>query len=98
MSIYKYTRVEESDTYYADPLDNYGETTIEQTAFGKDTDYLCYVEWTADNLPEDFSFVSMTDQEALDWCNANIEHEEWEEFTLVEWRIQDNRVLDDLMG
>jgi len=94
MAIYKYTRPEINENYYADPEVNYGDTTIEQTAFNKDQDYICYVNWDTSVLPDNFNFVSMTDTEAIEWCNTNIEHNEGEEFTIQDGRIQDNRVLE----
>ena len=92
-----YTRYAETDNYFPDPLDKYWTTTVEQTSLWNNMTYISYVTWDINDIPSEFNPVEITEQEAVDWCNTNIEHKEWEEFTIVDGKIQDNRVLDDIL-
>lgn len=101
---YIYTRPQRDSFHYPDPDHGMFEgvgTIITETPFGNDKTYVCYCEsdeakinWVL-NSQSEFNRQKFNNlQAAVDWCNANIPHEEWEEFTAWDNEIQDNRVLN----
>lgn len=98
---YLYTRPQKENNYFADPELEYDTVHVEQTPFWSDKSYLAKVHGEDPTMTEilnshsEFNWQNKTDNQALSRCNNNIEHKEWEEFTMVDREIIDNRVLSD---